>query len=118
VPRGKTFEERLVWALDQSGKTREEIAAAIGTRPQRLAEWASGRRGVSLEYLQELVRALEIDGHWLLLGEGEAKRATAPTEAQRILDEVRRLVSPPAVVDHRRETADVVRERSRKRKTG
>lgn len=67
------FADRLKYALSASGLTKVELGEMLGTAPARISEWASGRTTPSMIFLCMLPEILDVDGHWLLTGNGDMK---------------------------------------------
>ncbi len=55
-----------------------------GGRSGTISEWETDAKAPSFESLVAIVRALDLDGHWLLTGEGEMERRS-PTDAEKRL---------------------------------
>lgn len=69
-----TYGKRLESALTASGKSRKELAAALGVSPQAVGMVITGAGGVdrylSAEGSARAARFLRVDGYWLATGEG------------------------------------------------
>lgn len=77
VPLGMTYGNRLDKALEAAGKTRKELASAIGCSPQILGMVITGagkaERFLSVQNHAEAARFLRIDSYWLATGKGTMK---------------------------------------------
>ncbi len=68
-----TFGERLQQALAISGKTRRELAAAVGVSAQAIGQVISGDTvAMSAENSAKAARFLRVDAYWLSTGRGQA----------------------------------------------
>lgn len=85
----KRFKERLVFALSISGKGQNEIARETGASKSVASEWFSSDSDVlpGGKYLTRLPRALHVNGHWLITGEGHWFPAPASTRKDTLLAE-------------------------------
>ncbi len=50
--------EALRWALDKSGLTQKEFAAAIGKSPSLVSEMLAGTRNATPQVIREMAKAL------------------------------------------------------------
>lgn len=80
-----TRAERFEWALEHSGKTASEIAAAIGCSQPALSQWKSGStKAYDAELLLRFARECNVRVDWLLWGEEPARPpALFETELER-----------------------------------
>jgi transcriptional regulator with XRE-family HTH domain len=74
------FADRLKYALAASGITKVELGEMLGTAPARVSEWTSGRTTPSMGFLCMLPDILDIDGHWLLTGNGNMETVSRKRE--------------------------------------
>jgi transcriptional regulator with XRE-family HTH domain len=98
VPRFVAFQRRLRQAMGVRGVTQTELARRMGTRQSTISDWlaepgAKRTKLPSLEYVLQLPEALDVDGHWLLTGEGGMERAGDQEIGQRVRAEIERRVS-------------------------
>lgn len=71
-----TYGTRLEEALRLAGKTRQELATALGISPQAIGQVIKGNtQALTAENSSHAARFLRVDGHWLATGEGDAKLA-------------------------------------------
>ena len=89
------FRDRLRRALNRRGMTQSELARKIGVRQATISQWFSNDNPAQpkAEQMIKLPAALEVNGHWLLTGEGTLD--DRPTEAQMVLEGIRRLLEQP-----------------------
>jgi len=89
------FRHRLRQALTVRGITQSELARRVEVRQATISQWFSSDAPAQpkAEQLIKLPRALEVNGHWLLTGEGTMD--DRPTEAQLILEGIRRILETP-----------------------
>lgn len=81
----KTLAERLIYALDASGKTKTDLWKACGISSGAVSHWFSGLSQIpSGENLTIVCKLLNINPHWLLTGEGEMH----PTETDHLTMEI------------------------------
>jgi transcriptional regulator with XRE-family HTH domain len=73
-PARTTIGERIAWALEQSGKRENQLAAEIDVHQTTIARWLSGRRVPETLQVAPLADALGVNVRWLLTGKG------SPTE--------------------------------------
>ena len=75
--------------------TQSELARRIGVRQATISQWFSENSPAQpkAEQMVKLPHALEVNGHWLLTGEGTMD--DRPTEAQIVLEGIRRLLEQP-----------------------
>jgi transcriptional regulator with XRE-family HTH domain len=109
------FGERLRAAAAARGYTNaQQLADALGGKKGASASqplrWWKGEIRPDADNLERLVRLLDVDAHWLLLGEGEMQRR-APGEAERRLELVREALVRP-LEDDDEELPPVLRTRS------
>ena len=64
-----TFHRRLAMVLAKDGREQQESARLIGVTSSQLANW---KRDVSprVSIIAQLIEVLDVDGHWLMTGEG------------------------------------------------
>lgn len=66
-----SYAERLTRALDHAGKSRAELARAIGVSPQAIGGLMSGAtKALTAENNFKAARALGVSAYWLATGEG------------------------------------------------
>ncbi|GAA4922700.1 TetR family transcriptional regulator C-terminal domain-containing protein [Actinomycetospora succinea] len=71
--------ERVRRAVDAAGRTRREVAAAIGIDETKLSKSLAGRRRFTAEELAAVAELADVELTWLLRGEGDAP-VTAATD--------------------------------------
>jgi transcriptional regulator with XRE-family HTH domain len=100
VPQRKGFMElvdmkglagRMLEAFNASGLKRTSLAKACSTSRSRVEGWFKGQN-VTADNLKAFIAATEVDGHWLLTGEGEMLR-TGPDEAQLRIQRARKVAA-------------------------
>lgn len=72
----KTFGERLRYAREKRGLSQEDLAERLGlerTSASSVVRWESGTQPKA-NRIEQIVRALDVDGDWLLTGDGEMDR--------------------------------------------
>jgi transcriptional regulator with XRE-family HTH domain len=86
------FGVRLKEALDYAGMTQTALARALSVNLPTVNRWLN--RGVipDGESLLKLPGVLQVDGHWLLTGDGDMVRTPLPAETQKLLDDVAQLL--------------------------
>ncbi len=91
----EAFRDRLKRALMLRGVTQSELARRLNVRQATISQWFNQEAPAQpkTEQLLRLPRVLEINGHWLLTGEGGLD--DRPTEAQVILEGIRRILETP-----------------------
>ena len=62
---------RIALAMTIRDLSQSEVARRIGCRQSIVSDWLQKDRAPSGIYLTKLPAALDVDGHWLLTGEGE-----------------------------------------------
>ena len=62
------FSERLSLAISRDGRTKAQIAEAVGVKPPALSRWLAGSVP-DHENAKDLAAALSVSVHWLLNGE-------------------------------------------------
>ena len=83
--------------LDQSG-----LARALGVRDATVSDWFKKGSKPSGAVLMKMPDVLDVDGHWLLTGQGEMVRAPKGAKEHafdvmaRYVDRVRKSTAPPA----------------------
>lgn len=65
-----TFFERLRLILDDREMTQADLARELGVGVATVSEWFTRGRVPNGDVMLRLPHALEINGHWLLTGEG------------------------------------------------
>lgn len=85
--------ERLQQAMEARGWGPTEFARQLDVRQATVSAWFRDESPSlpSADILMKIPEALGIDGHWLLTGRGTMK-PTPPSEAERLLQEARRLL--------------------------
>lgn len=63
-----TIGERIRHARDAAGRTRLDLASAVGVYPTTLQRWESGDARVPADAAARIAQALGVDVAWLLLG--------------------------------------------------
>lgn len=100
-----TFGERLARAIAGRNMTQAQFADELGVPPPRVSEWITGKWLPKGETIVETVAILNIDGHWLLTGDGTMDRRV-PTRVEKLLadltDELRGQTPPPIQVRRKR----------------
>ncbi len=64
------FSERLSLSISRDGRTKAQIAEAVGVKPPALSRWLAGSLP-DHENARELAAALNVDVHWLINGDGK-----------------------------------------------
>lgn len=89
-----TLGERIRIARELRGLEQTELALRIGIDGpggnSTVSRWESGQHMPRAEHLAALVRELNIDGHWLLTGDGSPQIHNR--DARRILEQIRGMV--------------------------
>jgi transcriptional regulator with XRE-family HTH domain len=67
------FSERLSLAISRDGRTKAQIAEAVGVKPPALSRWLAGSVP-DHENARDLAAALNVSVHWLLNGEESLMR--------------------------------------------
>ena len=62
---------RIAFSISVRQLSQSEVARRVGCQQSVVSEWINGGRAPSGLYLLRLPEALEVNGHWLLTGEGE-----------------------------------------------
>ena len=65
---------RIAFSMSVRQLSQSEVARRVGCQQSVVSEWVAKNRAPSGLYIIRLPEALEIDGHWLLTGEGELDR--------------------------------------------
>jgi hypothetical protein len=74
--------QRLGQVISHSGKSVNQFAAELGERPDKYYNVIRGRSNPSWEMIENVIRICpEVDGNWLLKGEGEIVKATEAVPA-------------------------------------
>lgn len=74
-----TVGQRLGQVISHSGKSVNQFAVELGERPDKYYNVIKGKSNPSWEMIENVIRTYpEVDGNWLLKGEGEIVK---PTEA-------------------------------------
>ncbi len=74
-----TVGQRLGQVISHSGKSVNQFAVELGERPDKYYNVIKGKSNPSWEMIENVIRTYpEVDGNWLLKGEGEMVK---PTEA-------------------------------------
>lgn len=106
----KTVGERLAEAREARGLEQADLAGKIpGATQSVVSLWESDKRKLSAEKLIALVRALRIDAHWLLTGDGDMDRHEPEDEARAfraIVRYVRRIQRESTLGDGERAEAE------------
>lgn len=100
--QGEELLRRIRLRFDQMGITKNELARRIGAAGPTVIEWFTKGALPDGEKLARLPEALEVNGHWLLTGDGPMLPPGSGTETadrairtgnQMVLGDVRRFVS-------------------------
>src|SRR5215213_8515811 len=97
APKGKsltdkTLGQRIAEARERKGWNQTALAERLGNlRQPTVSDWENDRYVPEGKALLRLREVLEIDGHWLLTGEGEPTRHS-PEHHEQFFDQVARLV--------------------------
>lgn len=79
---------RIAWAVDQSGKTLEQLASEIGCSHAAISQWQTGATeavNIKAGLLQAFADCTGVDSRWLLTGQGpRLSRYMLTTEMTRI----------------------------------
>jgi len=68
------FIERLRQVLDDRGMTQADLARELSVGVATVSEWFTRGRVPNGDVMLRLPRAVDVDGHWLLTGEGPRER--------------------------------------------
>lgn len=68
-----------------------ELARRLGTKDATISDWFKRGTAPSAELMLKLPAALDINGHWLLTGEG-VPDPMSPSDAARLLEKMRGLL--------------------------
>lgn len=74
---------RLRWAVEASGKTQGELAAAVGATQSAVSQWLAGKKEPRRDAVEKIAQHLGVDGAWLLTGKGPEPDITAVLERER-----------------------------------
>lgn len=68
-----TFRQRLAAAVSADARSQQELADLLGVTSSQISGW---KRGIAPkpELITALIEVLQIDGHWLMTGEGRMFR--------------------------------------------
>lgn len=69
------FSERLSLAVSRDGRTKSQIAEAVGVKPPALSRWLAGSVP-DYENAKDLAAALNVSVHWLLNGDEHISHTT------------------------------------------
>jgi transcriptional regulator with XRE-family HTH domain len=78
-----TIAQRVAWAIEASGRTKIDIAKAIGCTHAALSQWTSGRMDVThsrVSLLMGFCRETHVRLEWLLTGDGPARESYPPAQ--------------------------------------
>ena len=78
-----TFHKRLTMALAADRREQKDIAKAMGVSPAQVTRWKS-KVLPNPDIVAKFVEALDIDGHWLITGQGSMKSGDRSDLAQRL----------------------------------
>jgi transcriptional regulator with XRE-family HTH domain len=65
---------RIAFAMSVRQLSQSEVARRLGCQQSVVSEWVAKFRAPSALYFIRMPEALEVDGHWLLTGEGDLDR--------------------------------------------
>jgi len=65
---------RIAFSMSVRQLSQSEVARRLGCTQSVVSEWVAKHRAPSGMYFCRLPEALEVDGHWLLTGEGDLDR--------------------------------------------
>lgn len=89
----RTLGERIRAARNHRGMEQADLGRALGQRDgTTVSKWENDDRRPSSDALLAIVKALRVNGHWLLTGEGAPDSPAADLGAT--LEEIRALVLP------------------------
>lgn len=71
------FSERLSLAISRDGRTKAQIAEAVGVKPPALSRWLAGSLP-DHENAKDLASALNVSVHWLINGEDNFHTSEEP----------------------------------------
>lgn len=89
------FRKRLAKALALKGWTPNRLATELGTSASRVTSWLDGESMPGGEHLVRMPATLEINGHWLLTGNGHIN--ATPGDAEAFMGEVEALLDRYAI---------------------
>jgi transcriptional regulator with XRE-family HTH domain len=72
------FFERLRQVLDDRGLSQADLARELGVGVATVSEWFTRGRVPNGDVMLRLPGALQVNGHWLLTGEGPREREQSP----------------------------------------
>lgn len=82
----KTWNERLVWALERRKVRKAELARACGIERSSVQEWADGKTGdPKLAPFFAACDYLRVQPRWLALGEGPVDTAPLPPRTAKLV---------------------------------
>lgn len=77
----KTWNDRLVLALEVTGKSRAFLCKAVGVSAPTVTDWCSGKiKSLKAENVDRICAVLGISQRWLLHGKGEMRGTINPKE--------------------------------------
>jgi transcriptional regulator with XRE-family HTH domain len=101
----KTWNERLVWALNERRMTKAELARACGVERASITEWANGKtKDPKLVPFFKACDALQVRPRWLALGEYPIEPLSSDTlrySRDNMLETVTRLAEQLSAAEQR-----------------
>lgn len=97
-----TAAQRVTWAKEHSGRTWEQLGAAVGCSHAALVLWGSGQTNLDnakVHLVMAYARATGVNLQWLLTGDGPAVTTYRKTEHP-LVEQARHLVEErPALAE-------------------
>jgi transcriptional regulator with XRE-family HTH domain len=94
--------ERVLWAKEHSGRTWQDLAAAVGCSHSALILWSKGTTALDnakVHLVLAFARETGVSLDWLLTGEGPAITAYKPAEHGLVLEARHLVAEHPALAD-------------------